>query len=140
MWWCWISPDDNPDLTDHLSASKVSVFLLALVSGASRDDEGDVVVLLVGAEELDLVDDGGEDGLRRESGASLERGDEAVFAELFLGLVEGFGDTVGVEGEEVAGGELALDGGGMPLLEHAEDGCGGVEALDLAAAAEEDGT
>jgi hypothetical protein len=97
-------------------------------------------VLLVGAEQLDLVDDGGEDGLRRKSGASLERGDEAVFAELFLGLVEGFGDAVGVEGEEVARGELALDGRGMPVLEEAEDGCGGVEALDLAAAAEEDGT
>jgi hypothetical protein len=97
-------------------------------------------VLLVGAEQLDLVDDGGEDGLRGERGASLERGDETGFAELFLGLVEGFGDAVGVEGEDVAGGELALDGGGVPLLEEAEDGCGGVEALDLAAAAEEDGT
>ena len=70
--------------------------------GASGDDEGDVVVLLVRAEELDLVDGGGEDLGWWKVGVALERGDEAVFAELFFGLVEGLGDAVGVEGEEIA--------------------------------------
>ena len=79
--------------------------------GALRDDEGDVVMLLLRAEALDLVDGGGEDIGGWEGGVLLERGDESVFAELFFVLVEGFRYAVGVEGEDVAGGELALDGG-----------------------------
>ena len=106
--------------------------------GAFRDDEGDVVVLLLRAEALDLVDGGGEDVDGSEGRVLLERGDEAVFAELFFGLVEGFGDSVGVEGEDVAGGELAVDGGGVPVFEEAEDGGGGLEMLDVAVVAEED--
>ena len=34
--------------------------------------------------------------------------------------------------------KLAVDGGGVPVFEEAEDGGGGVEALDLAVAAEDD--
>ena len=96
-------------------------------------------MLLVGAEGLDLVDDCGEKGLGREFGVALEGGDEAVFAELLFGLVEGFGDAVGVEGEDVSCGELAFDDGGVPFFEEAEDGCGGVEAFDVAVVAEDDG-
>jgi hypothetical protein len=107
--------------------------------GAFCDDEGDVVVLLVGAELPDLVDDGSEQGMGRESGVSLESADEAVFAELFLDLVEGFGDAIGVESEDVAGRELALDGGGVPLFKEAQDSGGGVKAFDDAVAAQKDG-
>ena len=60
----------------------------------------------------------------------LKSSDEAVFAELLFGLVEGFGYAVGVEGEDVPWSKLALDDGGVPLFEEAEDGRGGVEAFD----------
>ena len=56
---------------------------LALVGGAFGDDEGDVVVLLVGAKSFDLVDDGGEKCFGRLAGVALKAVDEAVFAELF---------------------------------------------------------
>ena len=110
-----------------------------IVSGALCDDEGDVVVLLAGAEGLDLVDGGGEDLRRWKVSGALERGDEAVFAELLFRFVEGFGNAIGVEGEDVARRELAVYGGGVPLLEETEDGCGGVEAIDLSVVAEKDG-
>ena len=55
-----------------------------LMRGALRDDEGDVVVLFVRAEALDLADGGGEDVGGREVRVLLERGDETVFAELFF--------------------------------------------------------
>ena len=113
--------------------------MLSFCRGALCDDEGDVVVLLVGAEGLDLFDDGGEQGLGWEPGVPTESGDEAVFAELLFGVIEGFGDTVGVEGEDVSGGKLTLDDGGVPLFEEAEDGGGGVESLDFAIVPEKDG-
>ena len=109
------------------------------LGGAFCDDEGDVVVLLVWTELLDLVDHGGEEGLGRESRVSPESGDEAVFAKLFFGLVEGFGYTVGVEGEDVAGVEVTLDGGGVPVFEETEDGGGGVEEFDGVVAPEKNG-
>src|ERR1700733_5982487 len=108
-------------------------------SSAFGDDQGDVVVLLVRAEALDLVDGGGEDLRGQEFCVLAQSGDEAVFAELFFGVVEGFGDAVGVEGEDIAGSELAVDGGGLPLFEESEDGAGGAEALDVSVVAEEDG-
>ena len=110
-----------------------------IIRSAFCDDEGDVVVLLVGAEALDLADGGGEDLRRWKVSGALERGDEAVFAELFLRFVEGFGNAIGVKSEDVAGRELAIDCGRVPLLEEAEDGCGGVEAIDLSVVAEKDG-
>jgi hypothetical protein len=106
---------------------------------AFRDNESDVVVLLVRAEALDLGDGSGEDLRGWQGGVLLQRGDEAFFAELFFGFVEGLGDAVGVEGEDVAGSEVAVDCGGVPLLEEPEDGGGGVEELDGTVAAKEDG-
>ena len=44
--------------------------------------------------------------------------------------VEGFGDAVGVEGESVAGVELAFVERGVPILEGAHDCGGGFEAMD----------
>ena len=82
-----------------------------IIRSAFCDDEGDVVVLLVGAEALDLADGGGEDLRWWEMRVALELGDEAVFAELLFRFVEGFGNAIGVEGEDVAGRELAIDGG-----------------------------
>jgi hypothetical protein len=76
----------------HYGGSTRMFILLALQKmtfglvsrGAFGDDKGDVVVLLVGAEGLDLIDDGGEKCLGWEFGVSLESSDEAVFAELFF--------------------------------------------------------
>jgi hypothetical protein len=47
--------------------------------GAPGDDEGDVVVvLLVGAESADFVDDGGEEVWRREGAMAAQGFDEAL--------------------------------------------------------------
>ena len=64
-------------------------------------------MLFVGAEVADFVDDRIEQTLRREGAVAAKGFDEAIFSELFAGVVEGFSDAVGVEGESIAGKELA---------------------------------
>src|SRR5260370_7495007 len=54
--------------------------------------------------------------------------EEAWLTEFLAIVVEGFGDAVGVEGEEVTGRELAFADFAIPFFENAEDGGGGVEA------------
>jgi hypothetical protein len=65
--------------------------------------------------------------------------DESLLAELFSGRVEGFGYTVGVERERVAGGELAFLDWRIPFFEETENGGGGAEPFDLAVTPEDDG-
>jgi hypothetical protein len=60
-----------------------------------------------------------------------------LFAELLVGRVVGFGDAVGVESEGVSRAELVLGNLAVPILEDAQDGGGGSEALDRVIAAEE---
>ena len=76
----------------------------------------------------DFVDDASEGGLRRERAMAAQAIEEAQLAEFVASAVEGFGDAVGVEGEEVAAGKLAFADFAIPLFENAEDGGGGVEA------------
>ena len=66
-----------------------------------------------------------------------ERIEKARLAEFFAIGIEGFGDAVGVEGEDVAGGEVTFAYFAVPLFENAEDGGGGVEASDRVVGAEE---
>src|SRR5260370_38369435 len=54
--------------------------------------------------------------------------EEAWLTEFLAIVVEGFGDAVGVEGEEVTGRELAFADFAIPFFENAEDGRGGVAA------------
>ena len=117
-----------------------SNFQPSLGACAFGDDEGDVVVLLVGAEALDLFDDGCE-GLAGSPCFVLSQGcDKALLTELFSRRVEGFGYAVGVERQRVPSGDLAFLDRRVPFFEQTEH-CGSrVEALDLAVAAEEDGT
>src|ERR1700722_6754325 len=75
------------------------------------DNDSDIVILLVRAEALNLVDGRGGNFAGGEAGVLPERGNKTVFAELFFGLVRGLGDTVSVEGEDVAAEEAALDSG-----------------------------
>ncbi len=95
---------------------------------AFGEDQGDVVVLLLGAEVEDFVDHGGERGLRGECTMAAEGVEKARLAEFFAIAVEGFGDAVGVESEDVAGRDLAFAKLALPLFENAKDGGGGVEA------------
>ncbi len=88
--------------------------------GASCDDEGDVVVLLGGAEALDLLDDGCEGVAGRHCLVLLQDLDQSLFAELFSRRVEGFGYAVGVESQRVAGGELAFLDWRIPFFEETE--------------------
>ena len=101
------------------------------------EDEGDVVVLLVGTEALDFADDGSEGGLRAGLTVALQGFDEALLAELLFVGVVGFSDAVGVERERVAWMELAFSNFTIPVLEDAQHGGRGIEALHRAVAAEE---
>ena len=56
--------------------------------------------------------------------------DEALLAELLARVVEGLGDAVGVEGQEVVGLETALADGALPLPEEPEHGRGRRQSLD----------
>ena len=69
-----------------------------LAGSVFGEDEGDVVVLLVGAEALDFVDDCSQRGLRTDIAVALQGFDEALLTELLVGGIVGFGDAVGVEG------------------------------------------
>jgi hypothetical protein len=83
-------------------------------------------MLFAGSEFADVGDDGVEEGLRGLGTMAAEGVDQAVFAELVAGFVEGFGDAVGVEGEGLAGAEGALAELAVPFFENAEDRRGGV--------------
>src|SRR5260370_11564131 len=82
------------------------------------EDEGDIVVLFVGAEALDFVDDCCQRGLRTGFTVALQGFDEALFAELLVSGVVGFGDAVGVEGEGVPCMEVAFRNFTIPILEN----------------------
>src|SRR5580704_9266282 len=95
-------------------------------------------MLFVGRKLADVGDDILEEGLAG-LGAMAEQGfDEAGFAVFVAGLVERFGDAVGVEDEGVAGVDGLFAQFAVPLFEDAEDGGGGVEAVDGIVAAEDE--
>src|SRR5882757_9245626 len=68
---------------------------------------------------------------------AAERFDEALLSEFFAGVIEGFRDAVGIEGKGVARGELAFADRAIPVAEKAENGAGGIEALESLIVAEE---
>ena len=86
-------------------------------------------MLLAGAEGTDLVHERREDGLGRAVAVPAEGVDETLLAELLAGVVEGFRDPVGVEGEEVVGLETALPDRALPLREEPEDGGGRLQSV-----------
>ena len=69
---------------------------------------------------------------------AAEGGYQAVFAELVAIFVESFGDAVGIESEGVARADGALTDFAIPFLEYAEDGGGGVEAVNRIVTAEDE--
>ena len=87
-------------------------------------------MLFVGGELADVGDDVFEQGLGRLCAMAAEGVDQAGFAEFVAGFVEGFGDAVGVEDERVAGVDGAFANFAIPFFEDAEDGGGGLEAID----------
>src|SRR5215467_5596697 len=95
-----------------------------------RDDERDVVVLLVRAEALDFVDNGSEQFLRRKGAMAAKRCDKALFAKFFAGGVEGFGDAIGIESQSVARAKIRFADGAIPILEDAKDRGGGFEPFE----------
>lgn len=87
-------------------------------------------MLLVWAELANFVDDGGTQGQARELAMAAQGFDETLFSKFFASRAERLGDAIGVEGEDVAGRELAFGEGTIPILESAHDGCGGWEPLE----------
>lgn len=85
-------------------------------------------MLFVGAEFVDFVHDGGEQIVGREGAVAAQGGGEALFAKLFVRGVEGLGDAVSVEGENVSGRKLDFAYVAIPALESANNSGGGFEA------------
>jgi hypothetical protein len=98
--------------------------------GRFGDDQRDVVVLFVGRELADVGHHVLQQRLAGLGTVAEERIDEARFAVFVLGLVERFGDAVGVEDERLAGVDGAFAQFAVPCFEDAEDGGGGLEAVD----------
>src|SRR5258706_14474646 len=63
--------------------------------------------------------------------------DQALFAELLVGGVVGFGDTVGVESKSVTQTKLTLSNFAIPILEDSQHRGGSLEALDGVIAVEQ---
>src|SRR5882762_3545388 len=63
--------------------------------------------------------------------------DQALFAELLVGGVVGFGDAVGVESKSVTQTKLTLSNFAIPILEDSQHRGGGLEALDGVIAVEQ---
>ncbi len=87
-------------------------------------------MLFVGGELADVGHDVLNEGLGGLGAVAEEGCDQAVFAELVAGFVEGFGDAVGVEDQGVAGVDGLFAEFAIPFLEDTEDSRGGVEAVD----------
>src|SRR5437667_8642734 len=68
---------------------------------------------------------------------ALEGLDEALFAELFISRIVGFGDAVGIEGEGVAWVELTFSDFAIPILEDSQYRGRGIEPLHGVVAVEE---
>src|SRR6266853_1680421 len=87
-------------------------------------NQRDVIVLLLGTEVENLVDDIGERRLRRGCSVAKERVHKARFAELVSSGVEGFGDAIGVERQDIARCKLTFAKLAVPFFENAKDGGG----------------
>jgi hypothetical protein len=97
---------------------------------ALRDDQGNVVVLLVGTVPADFVHDGGKKLPGRKGAVAAQGFNQALFAKLFAVRAKSFRDAVGVQGEGVSGKKLTLFDVTFPILESAENRRGGREALE----------
>jgi hypothetical protein len=67
----------------------------------------------------DVVDDGVEEGLGGLGAMAAEGFDQAGFAVFVAGVVEGFGDAVGVEDKGVSGVDGLFAQFAVPFLENA---------------------
>ena len=94
------------------------------------DDEGDVVVLFVGTEALDFLNNSSERGLATQFAMTLQGFDKALFAKLFVAGVICFGYAVCVERERIAWAELTFSNLAVPMLKDPEDGSSSVKTLD----------
>src|SRR5215467_13404657 len=103
------------------------------------DDEGYVVVLLAGAELVDFVDYSGEQVVGGKGAVAAERVGETFFAEFIAPFVEGFGDAVGVESENVARRKLDFADVAVPVLKGADNRGGSFEARKRIVAAQQQG-
>ena len=108
-----------------------------MTSPAPRNDQGDVVALLMGAESLDLVDD----QLEQPPGVSLavpqQRLDQAVLTKFPALIVQRFGDAVCVEHQCVSREELSFLYRAVPISEEPQYGAGGIEPFKGVIAPEE---
>src|SRR5579863_3919316 len=101
---------------------------------APRQNQRDVVILLMRAELPDLVDNRPDGSARRLTAMPSDRFDQAVLAEFLFCVIKGFGDAIGVENQRVSRTEAALVNRAIPLLKQADHSAGGIEPLDGASA------
>src|SRR5215472_2346289 len=89
------------------------------------DDEGDVVVLFARAELADLVHDDVEKVVRGKRAVKAQGRGKAFFAEFLPGVIERFGDSIRIQGQDLARRDLRFVDLAIPSLEHTENRRGG---------------
>jgi len=88
------------------------------------DDQRDVIMLFVRSKSSNLMQDRAQQFFTRQASMSPQCFDQLSLAKFLSRIVIGFGDSVGIEHEYVAGEDLAFLRGAIPLLEEAEERCG----------------
>jgi hypothetical protein len=105
-------------IQERTAKPQISPLRIAL---AFRDNQGDVVMLLLSAEPLDVGNDRGDNGLRGLFAVPPQAFGQTLFSEFFLRVVAGFGDPICVEREDVAGLELAFYRRTGPVFEQSQN-------------------
>src|SRR5271170_788107 len=105
-----------------------------ILTPALGHDQRDVVVLLLGTEELNLSDDRRDNRTRRLFPMTLERIDKALFPELLFVWIERLRHAVGIEREDVARRKLALHRRTLPVFEQAQNRARRLQPLQRAIA------
>jgi len=121
--------ENRPVVKSDVLSSELSGSI-ASVGKALGDDQGDVVVLLVGAEPADFVNDGGEKIAGRKRAVAAQSFHQALFAELLAMGAKCLGNAIGVKRQGVARKKLAFFDVAFPFLERAQNRRGGAEPIE----------
>lgn len=106
------------------------------IPSALGNNHGDVVVLFLRAELPNPIDNRRNRGLRRQFSAPPKRFEQARFSEFLSGIVERFGDAIGIERERVPRVKATLPYRAVPILEEPQNRFRGRKPFNGVAAAQ----